>query len=47
MSKDVIKLEDLTEKDRKALEQFVKHAGSFEAAQDALDALAEIQKKAA
>ena len=47
MSKDVLKIEDLSETHRKALEQFIKDAGSLEAAQEALDALAEEEKKAA
>ena len=47
MSNDVLKLDDLSDKDRKALEQFIKEAGSLEAAIDALDALAAEEKKAA
>ena len=47
MSKDVLKFEDLSETHRKALEQFIKEAGGLEAAQEALDALAEIKSKAA
>ena len=47
MSKDVLKFEELSETHRKALEQFVNEAGGLEAAQEALDALAAIQEKAA
>ena len=47
MSMDVLKFEDLSENDRKALEQFIKDAGGLEAALEALDVLAEEEKKAA
>ena len=47
MTKKILKLEDLSAKDRKALETFVMQAGSLEAAKKALDNLAQLRAKAA